>query len=111
MQRKGIDGILPRDLFDMDFVKQCKVWIRNGEELCAMGDINDDVVRGAFTELLRQEGIEMEEFGNDFCEGKKIDSFIYGNGRIAGGWKTRGLEITQLMMFLLWKALEIIVLG
>ena len=54
-----------------------------------MGDINNDVVSGAFTELLRQGGIEMEEFGGDYCEGKKIDSYIYGNGRISGGWKTK----------------------
>ena len=36
MQRKGIHGVSPRDLFDMDFLKQCKVWIKNGEELCVI---------------------------------------------------------------------------
>ena len=99
MQRKNISGVAPRDMFDRDFVKQCATWIRGGEELCVMGDINDDVIKDTFTELLKQEGIEMEEFGEDFCEGKKIDSYIYGNGRISGGWKTKGLEITQLIMF------------
>ena len=49
--------------------------------------------------MLKKEGIEMNEFGATFCGDEKVDSYVYGNGRIAGGWKTRNLEITQLVMF------------
>ena len=64
-----------------------------------MGDINDNVMGGAFTMMLMQEGVEMDEFGGEFCGEEEVDSYVYGNGRIAGGWKTKNLEITQLIMF------------
>ena len=98
MQREGINGVAPRDLFNKDFVKQCANWIREGEELCVMGDVNGDVVNGIFTLLLAEEGVEMEEFGEDFCVGEKVDSYVFGSGRISGGWKTSNLELTQLIM-------------
>lgn len=44
MQREGIDGLSPRDLFHEDSVKQIILWIKDDEELCIMGDVNDDVV-------------------------------------------------------------------
>ena len=78
-----MDDVMPRELFNMDFVKQCAAWIKDGEEVCAVGDVNDDVVKGAFTKLLMQEGVEMEEFSHKFCLGD-VDSHMYGNGRIAG---------------------------
>ena len=87
----------PRDLFEMNFVNQCAAWIRDGEEVCAIGDINDDVVKGKLTRILSRKGVEMEEFGKKFCDGE-IDSHVYGKGRITGGWKTRNLEVTQLVM-------------
>ena len=87
----------PRDLFNMDFVNQCAAWIREGEEVCAVGDVNDDVVKGSLTKLFSGKGIEMEEFGEGFCVGG-VDSHVYGKGRITGGWKIRNLEITQLLM-------------
>ena len=87
----------PRELFNMDLVNQCAAWIREGEEVCAVGDVNENVVRGNLTQLLSRKGTEMEEFGQDYCVGD-VDSHVYGNGRIAGGWKTRNLEVTQLLM-------------
>ena len=63
-----------------------------------MGDINDDVVCSEFTKMLQQEGIEMVEFGQQFCGDQKVDSCSFGKGRITGGWRTGGLEITQLLM-------------
>ena len=98
MQRKSIFGVEPRQLFDSDFAKQCACWIKSGESLCVVGDVNDDVVSGAFTQLLAKEGIDLEEFGEDFCQGQDVDSHMYGRGRIVGGWKTRDLEITQLLV-------------
>ena len=81
----------------MDFVKQCAAWIKDGEEVCAVGDVNNDVVRGAFTQIMIQEGVQMEEFSHKLCVGD-VDSHMYGNGRIAGGWKTRNVEITRMLM-------------
>ena len=98
MQRKGVCGVYPRGLFYSDLLKQIKVWIGDGEELCVMGDINDDVVCSEFTKMLQQEGIEMVEFGQQFCGDQKVDSCSFGKGRITGGWRTGGLEITQLLM-------------
>ena len=82
---------------DIDLVHQCAAWIRERDGVCAVWDVNDDVVKGNLTKLLSRKGIEMEEFGGGFCvEG--VDSHVYGKGRITGGWKTRNLEITQLVM-------------
>ena len=66
MQRKGMQGIEPRDLFIYDFVTQCKKWVRNGDGLFMIGDVNDDAVKGELTLLLQGEGIDLEEFTQDF---------------------------------------------
>ena len=78
-------------------MNQCAAWIREGEEECAIGDINDDVVKGKLTKVLSMKGLETEEFGEKFCDGE-VDSHVYGKGRITGGWNTRNLEVTQLLM-------------
>ena len=90
MQRKSIDNLKPRELFHADRVRQIKKWIKDGEELCVMGDVNDDAVGGVFTEMLRQEGIEMEEFGQKLCDGKRwtlmplgMDASLEGGKRLA----------------------------
>ena len=57
LQKNNVVDVEPRDLFNMDFVNQCAAWIREGEEVCAVGDINDDVVKGGLTKLLSRKGI------------------------------------------------------
>ena len=52
MQRRGIDGIEPRDLFVYDFVTQCKKWVRDGDGLLMMGDFNEDAIQGELSLLL-----------------------------------------------------------
>ena len=49
--------------------------------------------------------MELEEFGEGFCVGG-VDSHVYGKGRITGGWKTRNLEVTQLLMLPFMESVE-----
>ena len=98
MQRKGIQGIEPRDLFMYDFVAQCKKWAANGDGLLMIGDVNDDAIKGELTLLLQEEGIDLEEFTQDFWSGDAPASHINGNDFIVLGMKSKNIEVTQWLL-------------
>ena len=97
MQRRNIFGIEPRELFIHDFVKQCKMWVKNGDGILMMGDVNDCVLSGTLTKHLKEE-VELEELTCPFWTGKPSVSHINGDKFIILGMKSKNTEITQWLL-------------
>ena len=93
-----MDDIEQRYLFMRDFVKQCGKWVKSGGQLFIIMDSNDHAVDGELTRLLSTEGIELEEFSHKFWGKDQPDSHVNGNGPIAAEYKSKGVELTQLLM-------------
>ena len=88
----------PRDLFVHDFVRQCKRWIKNKEEVFVMGDINDDAIMGELCVKLAKEGIEISEVSSTFWSDSPPASHINGKDCIVMVAKSKGLEVIQLLI-------------
>ena len=97
MQRNNIIGIEPRDLFIYDFVKQCKRWVKNGDWILMMGDVNNCALTGELTKLLEEE-VDLEEFTHPFWSGKPPASHINGDKLLILGMKSKNVEVTQWML-------------
>ena len=61
-------------------------------------DGNEHTIDRKLALLLSGEGIAIEELSYDFWGGKQPDSHMNENGLIVAGYKTKGLEATQLIM-------------
>mgnify|MGYP000940603478 CR=1 FL=1 len=88
IQRNNIVGLEPRTLFIYDFVVQCKKWVKNGDGLLMMGDVNDCAITGELTKLLEEE-VDLEEFTRPFWSGKPPASHISGEDFLVLGMKSR----------------------
>ena len=96
-KNNSMDEIEPRYLFMRDFVKQCGKWVKNGKQRFIIMDGNDHAVDGELTQILSVEGIDLEELSHKFWGDAPPDSHVNGNGPIVAGYKSRGLEVTQVI--------------
>ena len=55
-------------------------------------------MRGQLTYRLSEEGIELEEFSQNFWRKQPPNSYVRGSDPIDAGYKTDALEVTQLVM-------------